>query len=104
MIDDYIRKRENLVNLFVLVDSRHEPQQPDISFINRLGEWKIPFSIVFTKSDKNKPAVTIRNVNVFLERLSKTWTELPRHFITSALNKTGRNDILDLINELNRQA
>ena len=55
MINDYIRQRENLANLFLLVDSRHEPQKKDIDFINKLGEWQIPFSIVFTKSDKNKP-------------------------------------------------
>jgi GTP-binding protein len=101
MIDDYIRKRENLVNLFVLVDSRHEPQQLDIDFINRLGEWQIPFAIVFTKTDKNKPAVTPRNVNAFMNRLSKTWTELPLYFISSALNKTGRKEMLEFIGRLN---
>jgi GTP-binding protein len=102
MIDDYIRQRENLVNLFVLVDSRHEPQQLDIDFINRLGEWQIPFAIVFTKTDKNKPAVTPRNIDSFMKQLSPTWTELPKYFISSALNKTGRKEILDFIGSLNR--
>jgi GTP-binding protein len=101
MIDDYIRKRENLINLFVLIDSRHAPLQPDIDFINRLGEWQIPFSIVFTKSDKNKPAATTRNVNAFLQRLSATWSELPRHIVTSAVSKKGRDEILKQISDLN---
>ena len=103
MIDNYIRKRENLSNLFVLVDSRHTPQQIDIDFINRLGEWQIPFAIVFTKTDKNKPAVTPRNINAFMSRLSKTWTELPAYFISSALKKTGRKEILDFINKVNQE-
>jgi len=103
MIDDYIRERETLVNLFVLVDSRHEPQQIDINFINRLGEWQIPFAIVFTKTDKNKPAVTPRNINAFMNRLSKTWTEMPLYFISSALNKTGRKEMLEFIDRLNTE-
>lgn len=101
MINDYIRQRENLSNVFVLVDSRHEPQKIDIDFINKLGEWQIPFSIVFTKSDKNKPGATVRNVNEFLRQLSKTWTALPIRFITSALNKAGRKEILDFIHKIN---
>jgi GTP-binding protein len=103
MIDDYIRQRENLMNLFVLVDSRHEPQQKDIDFVNRLGEWQIPFSIVFTKSDKNKPGATLRNVNGFMTALSRTWTELPVHFISSALKGDGRKEILDHIENLNKK-
>lgn len=103
MIDDYIRQRENLMNLFVLVDSRHEPQQKDIDFINRLGEWQIPFSIVFTKSDKNKPGATVRNVNGFMRALSRTWTELPLHFISSAVKGDGKKEILDHIENLNKK-
>ena len=101
MIDDYIRQRENLANLFVLVDSRHEPQKKDIDFINRLGEWQIPFAIVFTKSDKNKPGATVRNVNGFMTALSRTWTEPPVYFISSALNGNGKKEILDYIESLN---
>jgi GTP-binding protein len=101
MIDDYIRQRENLSNLFVLVDSRHEPQQKDIDFINRLGEWQIPFAIVFTKSDKNKPGATVRNVNQFMTALSRTWTEPPLYFVSSALKGDGRKEILDFIESLN---
>ena len=102
MIDNYIRQRENLANLFVLVDSRHTPQQIDIDFINRLGEWQIPFTIVFTKTDKNKPAVTPRNINAFMARLATTWTQLPAYFISSALNKTGRKEILEFISGINK--
>lgn len=102
MINDYLRQRESLSNVFVLVDSRHEPQQIDIDFINKLGEWQIPFTIVFTKTDKNKPAVTPRNIDAFMKRLSPTWTELPKYFISSALNKTGRKEILEFIGNLNR--
>ena len=101
MIDDYIRNRENLMNLVVLIDSRHEPQKKDIDFINKLGEWQIPFSVVFTKSDKNKPGATIRNVNDFMKTLSRTWTELPVHFVSSATKGEGRKEILDYIEQLN---
>ncbi len=64
MIENYIRKRENLVCLFVLIDSRHEPQRADLDFINQLGKWEIPFVLVFTKADKNKPGATKRNVGI----------------------------------------
>jgi GTP-binding protein len=101
MIEDYIRQRENLVNLFVLIDSRHEPQKKDIDFINRLGEWQIPFSIVFTKTDKNKPGATVRNINDFMTELSKTWTEPPVYFASSAINGAGKKEILGFIESLN---
>ena len=100
MIHDYIHKRENLANLFVLIDSRHEPQKKDIDFINRLGEWQIPFAIVFTKTDKNKPGATVRNINAFMTELSKTWTELPLYFSSSAIKGDGKNDILEFIESL----
>ena len=102
MIQDYIRKRENLINLFVLIDSRHNPQAIDLEFINQLGKWGIAFAIVFTKSDKNKDKATERNVNEFLNTLKKTWEQLPPHFITSAIKKIGRKEILDFIGNLNR--
>ena len=103
MIETYIRTRKNLVNLFLLIDSRRLPQQPDLDFINQLGEWKIPFCIVFTKSDKNKPVETTRNVNAFLKELGKTWEEIPRFFITSVINKSGRKEILEFIGKMNAQ-
>jgi GTP-binding protein len=102
MIESYIRKRENLVNLFVLVDSRLEPQQIDLDFVNQLGEWEIPFSLVFTKADKNKPAIAERNTGKFLEQLEDRWEEPPPHFLTSAVKRTGRKELLDFIAGLNR--
>jgi GTP-binding protein len=104
MIADYIRKRENLVNLFVLVDSRHEPQEKDIDFINKLGEWQIPFSIVFTKTDKNKPGATVRNINSFMNEISRTWEEPPVYFTSSALNGNGKKEILNFIETLNTKS
>jgi GTP-binding protein len=100
MIEEYIRKRENLVSLFVLIDSRHEPQKTDLDFINDLGKWQIPFSIVFTKSDKNKPGATRRHVDEFLTAMKESWEELPPHFVTSAINKEGREDLLKYIGNL----
>lgn len=101
MIENYLRKRENLINVFVLIDSRHEPQKIDIEFINQLGAWGIPFSVVFTKTDKNKPGATNRNVKAFLSALQETWEELPPWFQSSAITKAGRDEILDHINSLN---
>jgi GTP-binding protein len=100
MIENYIRKRENLIHLFVLIDSRHSPQKIDLDFINKLGEWKRSFALVFTKADKNKPQATTRNVNLFMQALEQTWTEPPLFFISSALTKEGRNEILNCINIL----
>ena len=102
MIEQYILNRPNLVNMFVLVDSRHEPQKIDIEFINQLGAWGLPFTLVFTKADKNKPGATAKNVDEFLKKLSETWEELPQYFITSAIEKTGREEILEQISFLNR--
>lgn len=102
MIEGYIRKRENLVCLFVLIDSRHEPQAIDLEFLNQLGKWETPFVLVFTKSDKNKPAATTRNVEAFLAAMAETWEEPPPYFITSATEKTGRKPLLDYIANLNR--
>lgn len=101
MIEGYVRKRENLLNLFVLIDSRHEPQKIDLEFINQLGEWQIPFALVFTKADKSTVKETANNVNNFLRELSKSWEELPQHFVTSAVKRTGAKQILNFISELN---
>ena len=102
MIDEYIKKRENLVNLFVLIDSRHEPQNIDLQFINRLGEWQIAFALIFTKADKSTQKETARNVDMFLESLKETWEELPPHFVTSAVKHLGKKGILQYIAEQNR--
>ena len=100
MIKDFVQKRETLANLFILIDSRHEPQQLDIDFVNSLGEWKVPFAIVFTKADKETQKVVHQNVDAFLTRLKEQWDELPPHFVTSAVKKTGRNKILDFIGQI----
>jgi GTP-binding protein len=101
MIQDYIRKRENLIDLFVLIDSRHEPQKNDLQFINKLGEWRVPFALVFTKSDKSTQRETANNVNQFLKELSNSWETLPPHFVTSAIKRTGAKQLLGFIKELN---
>jgi GTP-binding protein len=103
MIEDYLRKRENLANVFVLIDGRHEPQKLDITFVNQLGKWEIPFTLVFTKSDKETQLIVSRNVKSFLNTLRKTWQFLPQHFVTSAVKKTGRENILKLIDEMNHE-
>jgi GTP-binding protein len=101
MIENYLRKRENLTNVFVLIDSRNTPQKLDLDFIQKLLLWQIPHTIVFTKSDKEKQSIVSKNVKLFLESLRSTQQFLPQHFITSSIKKTGRTKILDLINEMN---
>jgi GTP-binding protein len=102
MIEGYLRKRTNLVTVFVLIDSRHSPQQVDLDFINKLGEWQVPFALTFTKADKNKPAATTRNVNAFMLALQKYWDAPPPFFVSSALTKQGRDEVMDYINDLNK--
>ncbi|MCZ2222928.1 MAG: ribosome biogenesis GTP-binding protein YihA/YsxC [Chitinophagales bacterium] len=102
MIENYLRKRENLINVFVLIDVRHSPQQNDLAFINKLGEWQIPFVLVFTKADKEKPNVVLRNEKLFLEKMKETWQFLPQSFITSSEKKQGREELLDFINTCNK--
>jgi GTP-binding protein len=101
MIEDYIRKRENLGLVFVLIDSRLAPQQLDLDFINKLGEWQVPFALVFTKSDKSTQREVAENVKRFLEALRTTWDFLPQHFVTSAVKGTGSKKLLERIAELN---
>lgn len=100
MIRDYLQKRESLANVFILIDSRHEPQQIDIDFINKLGGWGIPFSIVFTKADKETQKVVAGHVNAFMDALQEQWEELPPHFVTSAVKKSGRNKLLEYIEQV----
>ncbi len=97
MIENYLRKRENLVNVFVLIDSRHKPQKIDLEFISQLDKWQIPFSLVFTKTDKEKPGVVANNIQQFFDTLRFTWQFLPQHFVTSAEKHQGREDILQFI-------
>lgn len=101
MIESYIRKRENLITLFVLIDSRHSPQAIDLEFVNQLGEWQIPFVLVFTKTDKSKPGAVTRHVDEFLQALLLTWEVAPAHFLSSAVEKNGKKEILSYIEELN---
>jgi GTP-binding protein len=101
MIEDYILKRKNLGNLFALIDSRLKPQKLDLQFINQLGEWQMPFALVFTKSDKTTQRETAANVKKFLEALKETWQFLPPHFVTSAVKHTGGRKILEYIAQLN---
>ena len=103
MIEDYLRRRENLVNVFVLIDSRHSPQKIDIEFINQLRQWQVPFVLVFTKADKESQRIVSANVKAFLEKLRETWQFLPQHFVTSAIKKMGREKILSLIGEMNQE-
>ena len=104
MIENYLRKRENLINVFMLIDSRHTPQKLDLDFIQKLALWQIPFTLVFTKSDKEKQSVVSKNIKLFLEKLRSTQQFLPQHFISSSIKKTGRTKILDLINEMNNES
>ena len=101
MIEGYLRKRENLVMVFVLLDARHSPQKIDLDFLNQLDKWEIPFTMIFTKADKETQAVVAKNVILFLDRLRKTWQFLPQHFVSSANKKLGRDKILKLIDETN---
>lgn len=101
LITNYILNRRNLVNLFVLVDSRHTPQKIDLEFIQWCGESGIPFSIVFTKADKLKPNIVIKNVEDYKIELHKTWEDLPELYVTSAEKKEGGDKILDFIQKTN---
>jgi GTP-binding protein len=103
MIEDYLRKRENLVTVFVLIDSRHSPQKLDLDFINDLRKWQIPFCLVFTKSDKENQRTVSANVKAFLDKMRETWQFLPQHFVTSAVKKLGKDKILHLIGEMNAE-
>lgn len=101
-MEEYIKGRDSLQLVFVLVDSRIDPQDSDISFINNLAEWGIPCAVVFTKTDKNKQSETAKNINKFKEELLKDWEELPLMFQTSSLKKRGREELLDFIEECNQ--
>lgn len=97
MIENYLRKRETLVNVFVLIDGRHSPQKIDLDFVNQLGKWEVPFTLVFTKSDKETQKTVSQNVKSFLEKMRETWQFLPAHFVTSATKKQGKDKMLEFI-------
>ena len=102
MIRGYILQREQLVNVFVLVDIRHEQQAIDREFIDWMGTSNIPFAIVFTKADKLSAAKAKQNVEKWMKALEDAWEELPPYFITSSEKKQGRDEILDYIDQTNK--
>ena len=102
MIEDYLRKRQNLMNIFILIDARHEPQKIDLEFVDSLGEWQLPFTIVFTKADKEKPGAVERHVKLFFEKMKENWEFLPACFVTSAIDKRGKDEVLDFIEDCNK--
>lgn len=102
MISGYILQREQLANVFVLIDIRHEQQKIDRKFVDWLGESGIPFSIIFTKADKLGPGKAKMNADKWMSSLKDTWEELPPYFITSSEKKTGRDEVLDYIDTINQ--
>jgi len=102
MIEDYILEREAMTNLFVLIDSRHEPQKIDLEFMEWLGEQGVPFAIVFTKGDKLAGGRLNTNVNAYREKLLESWEELPPLFVTSAEKGQGRDELLNYIQDINQ--
>ena len=101
-ISEYLETRENLVNVFVLIDSRLEPQQIDLNFMGYLGENGIPFSIVFTKLDKLRPSQKGSFFPRYKREMLKIWEEMPPHFITSSVDSSGKEELLANIGELNK--
>lgn len=103
MLANYIRRRRNLICTFVLVDSRIEPQNSDIGFMEWLGENQVPFCIVFTKVDKISKAELDKNIEIYKSKLLEEWEELPQMFITSSETKQGRDELLDYIEQQNAE-
>lgn len=101
MISSYILQRKQLVNVFVLIDIRLEPQKIDLDFIDWLGRSNVPFSIIFTKADKISVGKCKVAVNTYMEKLKETWEELPPYFVSSSEKKTGREEILGYIDKIN---
>jgi GTP-binding protein len=97
MIQDYLLTRETMICVFVLIDSRLEPQKIDLEFMEWLGVTGVPFCIAFTKTDKLKPKEVENNVELYKNKLLETWEELPQIFVTSATEKLGKKPILDFI-------
>lgn len=102
IIESYILNRRQMTNLFVLIDSRHKPLEIDLNFFNFLGENGVPFSIVFTKTDKLSKEQARRNINDYCTKLLEQWEELPPIFVTSAETGAGREQLLDYIEQLNQ--
>ncbi len=103
MIRDYLKFRDSLACTFVLIDIRQKPQKNDLEFIEQLGKMHVPFTIVFTKADKQKTPQNEANVEAFKAAMLETWEEMPQYFITSATAKTGREEILEFIETINQK-
>ncbi len=101
MITGYILQRQQLVNVFVLIDIRHEQQKIDREFVDWLGLSNVPFSIIFTKADKIGPVKARENADRWMESLKDTWETLPPYFITSSEKRTGRQEVIDYIGQIN---
>lgn len=104
MISSYILRRQQMLNLYLLIDSRHEPQRIDLDFIEWLGENGIPFCIVFTKADKLARGKLSANIKLYLNKLSKQWEELPPYFITSSETRQGKEEVLGNIEDIIKSA
>lgn len=102
IIESYILNREQLTNLFLLLDCRHEPQKIDLEFMEWLGESGIPFSIIFTKIDKISKGRLRENTEAYSNKLLETWEELPPMFYTSADQQLGRDEVLNYIEEITK--
>ncbi len=103
IIDSYILYRHNLVQLFVLIDSRHQPKEIDLDFIEELGVNQIPMAIIFTKVDKVKPGQLTNLLELYRKELSRSWKELPSFFLTSSAKGKGKEEILNHIEKINKQ-
>jgi len=101
MIAGYLKERTNLVTVFILIDSRHEPQHLDLEFLRKLGEWGVPFNMIFTKADKITQREAAKHARQFIEAMKQEWEFIPRSFMTSAIKFLGRKEILAYIGELN---
>ena len=102
MINDYLLNRKNLICLFVLIDSRHDLQSIDNEFMQFLSENNIPFTLVFTKIDKQGRSTLAKNFNQFKATMLNDWESLPKHFMTSSIKRTGLKELLNYISELNK--
>ena len=101
-ITNYFIKRKELISAFLLIDFRHKPQNLDLEFMSWLGENFIPFSIIFTKSDKLKEKEIKENTTNYLKRLEVDWEEVPKYFITSSEKRIGKDELLNYIDEINQ--
>jgi len=102
LIRDYVLKRTNLMCLFLLIDLRLEPQRPDLQFLDFLGEKRVPFVLLFTKSDKLSPQTARKQLDLYVLKLKESWEQVPQHIMTSAKTGDGKARILELIDQTNK--